>query len=283
MPILAHQKSKLQPVPGEHSNTPRQRMPPPSSPDIHTKILDYWSRRKTLRPDEWVDFYRITSPILMKTQLPAEYADRKNREALVHMFFAEKVFLNAATTKAGPLKNVYALHGFLKNYAEDIRRKSSWEELIGDPAGEEQRKNKDDIGQTDGQASSAPAMSIHHLLAEAGIDVDKAADSARVFVEDLEDGERAYLRHHSCAREEKPEPVKSIAERFAMGTSYHYKAQRLGITSEKGATHKDYKKTMIGRWLMSVGAKLIPEWQEELAALLNLLCQKVHEYKKGAK
>ena len=94
---------------------------------------------------------------------------------------------------------------------------------------------------------------------------------------ELEPWETAYLRHHSCEEDEAKEPVSSIAQRLKLGTSYHYKARALGITRSKGETFHGYGDTKIGRWLLSVGARLEADWKEEIGLLLVLLCLAVND------
>ncbi len=214
---------------------------------------------------EWQDFYRITAPLLMKTKLPTEYADQGKREALIHTFFTDKIFLNAATSKAGQLENVYALHTFLKRFAQDIQKGNVLEPELGPE-----------------EPHAAAAMSYEQVLAEAGIDFHRVDDAAGEFVNKLDDGESAYLRYSTCAESEDKEPISRIAKRLKLGTAFHHRAKRLGITREKGATYHGYEETKIGRWLLSVGAKLNPEWREELAILLTLLCQKVYQQGRDA-
>jgi hypothetical protein len=240
-----------------------------SPPQTDLKILDYWIRRsQRLTEAEWQDFYRLTVPILMATQLPTEYSDRTARQDLVDMFFAEKIFLNAGVTQAGPLDNVHALHIYLKRFVLDIQRRTgrytSVEEIP-----------EDSIEETSKDGATPEAYG--RILTEAGISLEQASSSAGQFLSELDQGEAAYLRHHSCADQEEKKAISSIAKRLALGSSYHYKAKSLGITRSKGETYTGYEKTKIGRWLLSLGAKLNEEWKEELAVLLILLCLKVHE------
>jgi hypothetical protein len=125
---------------------------------------------------------------------------------------------------------------------------------------------------------AAPGTLERHarLLAEAGIDPEAALDSAGRFVEELKDTEYAYLRHNTCADRADAEPMSSIAARLDAGTSYHFQAGKLGITRSKGETYKGYEHTTIGRWLRSAGAQLAPDWREEIAVLLILLCHRVN-------
>ena len=224
--------------------------------DANARIVDYWNRRAALNEAEWVDFYRCVIPLLMRTRLPVEYNDAARRQALVMDFFQDKILINAETSQAGPLRFAHALHGYLQNYEKDVRRRESREEIS--------EVEPEQIGQCDPHAD---------LLGEAGIDVADAMRSADRFVATLDIGERAYLHEHACA-DGKAEPVYKIAERLAL-RNFHHLAKRLGITRSKGETYRGYEKTKIGAWLLSVGGQLHPEWREELAALLILLCRQV--------
>jgi hypothetical protein len=232
--------------------------------DDNARIADYWERRPGLTEAEWVDLYRRVTPLLLRTRLPDEYNEKDKRLELVNDFFQDKILINAETTKAGPLASAHALHGYLKNYVLDRLRKEPDPEPLPESV--------------DGwmeDAAHTPMLTEAQLLREAGIDIQAALDSADRFIANaLDDGDRAYLRHASCA-DGKPEPVSGIAKRMELGSVFHLKARKLGITRKKGETYRGYEKTKIGGWLLSTGAKLQPDWCMELAALLTLLCQRV--------
>lgn len=233
--------------------------------DVNGKIVDYWSRRGALSEAEWVDFYRCTVPLLMRTRLPEEYADQGKRRDLVDCFFQDKILLNAASSGAGPLHNAHALHQYLKNYATDISRRERCHESLESLAQEEPAQ-----GDAKGRALDRARHAA--LLGEAGIDADAAMHKASRFLSTLEPGERDYLRDHACADDGAAEPISSIARRHALGSTYHTKARKLGVTRSKGETYAQYGQTKIGQWLLSAGARLDPDWREEIAVLLVLLC-----------
>jgi len=245
-------------------------------------IVHYWNRRPELNKAEWIDFYRRVVRLLMRTRLPEEYNDEAQRRDLVNCFFQDKILLNAETSQAGPLQYVHALHGYLKNYEIDVRRamlkRPAWDGGKG-----EDGDSADGAEGAEGEhAPAEPGQHDRHgqLLAEAGIDVRAAMQSADRFIAALPAGEAAYLQHHSCT-DEKPEPVSRIAQRMALGATFHIRAKQLGITRSKGETYRGYEATRIGAWLRSTGAQLNPEWREELAALLVLLCQQVRLHVQG--
>lgn len=231
----------------------------------HARIVDYWNRRANgLSEPEWSDFYRLVMPVLLRTRLPARFSSDAQRRDLANLFFQDKILLNAASTRAGPLLHVRALHGYLKRYALDLLG----EALQGEPL--------------DPGLAAAPATTGHErLLREAGIDTGMAMHSADGFLARLAPGEIAYLSLHTCSDEQEREPVSAIARRFSLGTAFHHKARRLGITRSKGESYRDYGKTSIGRWMLDVGVEMDLDWREEIAALLTMLCQRVRTLYRG--
>jgi len=234
----------------------------------NARIVEYWNRRKLLDKKEWEDFYRVIKPVLMRTKLPSDFNDNDKRVELVNDFFQDKVYINAATSTAGALQNAHALHIYLKNYALQRLRTT-------DP----ELRPLDEVEQL--AAADAP-MAQARLLVEAGIDPLAAMHSADRFVDTLNVGEVALLRSHACADGDKPEPMSAIAARTGMPTTWFNRAKALGVTRSKGETYRGYERTKIGRWLVSNGAQLQPDWREEVAALLLLLCQRVRMHRREA-
>jgi len=261
-------------------NMDRNRAQPVMTPtrDKNAAIVAYWNRRGALELDEWLDFYGLVVPLLTRTRLPEEYNDERRRRDLIELFFQDKILVNAATSTAGPLQSAYALHRYLKNYEIDLRRTET------PPVPLVPLHQPVAPGSTTLVADTLvaePDEAHVRLLQEAGIDVEKALRSAHDFLDELQDGEVALLRGNTCADHEEAESAKTIAGRWAMGSSYHYKAGKLGITREKGATYSSYGSTKIGGWLRSVGAQLSGDWHAEIATLLIVLCLQVGMHPKG--
>lgn len=233
----------------------------------NARIVEYWNRRRQgLDKKEWEDFYRLIMPVLMRTRLPSDFNDDRKRLELVNDFFQDKVLVNAATSTAGALQNVHALHAYLKNYALQRLRPP-------------EPQPPDEL-----ESLAAPDVPLGQarLLDEAGIDPHAVMHSADRFVDTLDAGEVALLRNHSCADDDKPEPMSAIAARTGMPTAWFNRAKALGVTRSKGDTYRGYERTKIGRWLVANGAELRPEWREEVAALLLLLCQRVRMHRREA-
>lgn len=236
----------------------------------NARIVEYWNRRRQgLDKKEWEDFYRLMLPVLMRTRLPSDFNDDRKRHELVTDFFQDKVLLNAATSTAGALQNVHALHTYLKNYALQRLREPGLPPLPPDETIEQLAADDVPVG-------------LARLLGEAGIDPKAAMDGADRFFERLDDGEVALLRSHTCADGDKPEPMSAIAARSGMPSTWFNRAKALGVTRSKGETYRGYERTKIGRWLVASGAELNPNWREEVAALLLLLCQRVRMYRREA-
>jgi hypothetical protein len=226
-------------------------------------IVDYWHRRAGLSVAEWEDFYHRVTPLLMRTRLPEQYSDPARRRELVTDFFEDKILLATATTRAGPLQSAHALHRYLKNYAQDRLRAET--DGLFEPAEPEAVANL---------PAEPVDLAEQQLLHEAGIDARAAEASAGAFIANtLDEADRALLRHDTCAPTE-PESINSIGARYGIKAPYH-RAKQLGITRSKGDTYRDYRMSKVGAWLVSIGARLEPDWREEIAALLNLLCRQV--------
>jgi len=237
----------------------------------NARIVEYWNRRRQgLDKKEWEDLYRLMVPVLMRTRLPSDYNEDGKRWELVNDFFQDKVLFNAATSTAGDLQNVHALHIYLKNYALQRLREDVPEPLPPEEV----------LEQLGGAAADDPGHV--RLLGQAGIDALAVIDSADRFFDLLDDAEIALLRSHSCADGARPEPMSAIAARTGIVTTWFNRAKALGITRSKGETYRGYERTKIGRWLVSNGAELHPDWREEVAALLLLLCQRVRLHRREA-
>jgi hypothetical protein len=241
------------------------------------RIVHLWAgRRRGLSGAEMTELCELVKRLLMRSRLPPEYADPQARADLIHDFIVQKIVLNQHTSEAGPLASVHVLHGYLKNFITDQYREAARNaaQSLDENTGDEEAD--DDVGECD-VADSRLTTSQHQLLVEAGIDLGNAVESARRFVAMLEAAEKAYLALNTCSDDEDQHPISAIADRLRLGSSYHYKAKQLGITGRKGGFYQGYENTRIGRWLVSVGARISHEWQRELTVLFVILCHQVLE------
>lgn len=238
------------------------------------RIVHLWTLRgQSLSSAEITELCQLVQRLLVRTRLPAQYADAQARAELIHDFLVQKVILNPT----GTIESAFVLHGYLKNYATDQLRKADRAKPFDDSVAI--ASNDDDEEAEQGGADIADATDLvanqNRLLAEAGIDIETARTSARRFLDALEAAEKAYLELNTCNDGESASPISSIAERLCLGSSYHYKAKQLGITGRKGGFYQGYEQTKIGKWLTSLGAKINTEWRGELLALLTILCSQL--------
>lgn len=87
-------------------------------PAEEARIRDLYDRRRHgLTSAENEELCKLAMKVLQGTKLPGRYADPDSRRDLIIDFIADAILCNAQTTKAGPLKNAFALRTFLKRYA----------------------------------------------------------------------------------------------------------------------------------------------------------------------
>jgi hypothetical protein len=237
-------------------------------------IVDLYNRRRDgLSVREWGELYKLVMPVLERTRLPEFFWSQEEREDLVNSFFERKIFRNAKSSHAAPIVQAYQLKAFLKNYAIAHLRARAMEAKTTVSAEIE----TDRIA-----AAEASYSSIEKILSDAGIALDKAVVSAKGFIDSLSELHRAYLSNDTCADER--EGIVHIAHRLD-ARSYHYQAQKLGITRPGDPPYSGYESTRIGGWLVELlgkdilaqGGALDPDWREEYAALLKLLCYQIEQ------
>ena len=106
----------------------------------------------------------------------------------------------------------------------------------------------------------------------------------------VRDSFTATLIHSCCSKKQQPAlgqisisrvgQYSISADRAALryrsapcpGQYYHYKAKQLGITGAKGGFFSGYEATKLGKWLVSLGAQINRDWQQELLILIAILC-----------
>jgi hypothetical protein len=240
------------------------------------RIVHLWAeRQRGLSDAEMGELCLLAKRLLMRTRLPKQYDDQEERIDLINDYILERIIKNQ---KAGPLVSAHALHTYLERFAIDrLRETARYPSRLLDENTTASDNTDDETGERD-EATTSLATTQHQLLVEAGIDPANATESAQRFVAALAAAERAYLALNTCSDKDKYQPISTIAKRMQLGSSYHYKAKQLGITGDKGGFYQGYEHTLIGQWLVSLGARISPEWRRELMLLIVILCQQVLEH-----
>lgn len=255
----------------------RQRRMSKLTANEQNQLLALWAKRSQgLSTAEMRELSILVKRVLVNTKLPSEYSNAKARAELIHAFISERVLLNQTTSTAKQPYNVHALRTFLKNFAITQWRKATGKKTVSfDDASKYEEPSADDDESAVDDTVGHLELSEAQILVEAGINIEKAFESAGQFAASLEPYERAYLAFNTCADRRKP--IEEIGALYQLGSSYHYRAKKLGITGGKSGFFEGYEHTRIGRWMVSLGVKISREWHSEMMILINILCQQVPE------
>lgn len=224
-------------------------------------LSDYWVRMDQLSEAEWADFYRRVCMALLRcpaTEL-ASLPDR--RENYIDEFFTEKIFFKAQRMSATGIQTISggALCLFFRRYLIALLRGpqpvpplGGDEPVLEMPVDPDESENAVDEFVTQIGGHEALARSVDDFLVT------------------LEDWAVLMLRGHFCADDHEAIPMSEICRGIP---SYHYKAQKLGITVQRNtADFLGYEHTRIGQWIKALGVDIAPENYALIRFLLGALC-----------
>lgn len=236
------------------------------------RLVDLWNARLRASEADWTELYRLVERALAGCGARVLAGLNADRPGLVHDFFYQKVFLTADRTRE-PLQHAAAICGFFRNYLNDRWRAQA--------ASDGRHVELDEARAEDGAAAETEngARAVHDdeagyetLLGEAGIPLARMTGSVERFIDELAGEDKTYvlyLKLHLCPDE--PVPLSTLAQTYRI-PSYHYRAERLGITGKKGGFARGYEKTRIGQWLVSLGLRIESAFEREIAAAFAYLC-----------
>jgi len=122
-------------------------------------------------------------------------------------------------------------------------------------------------------AATCATQDFDAAFRKVGLTADGIKGAARRFLHDAEPWVHLYLVKHACVERDDIDwqAVDNLGKDYEI-PSHHRKAAMLGITPDVSDTYgfKDYRQTILGRWLMSLG---IEEWDETTLLVLKLLCE----------
>lgn len=224
-----------------------------------SRFIAYWNDRSNLSPDDWSSLYQLTHSFLAACSVRSFEAELGDRKSLIDDFFHDKIFMSAGANSPAPYAPG-ALCQYFRNYLID-RTRNAWDA---------HKVSSDDASDAYEGCGCDCDLDVDQILAETGLEISEVADSARLFLQSLEEPDRLYLALNTCADE--AEALSNLAQKFRIA-SYHYRAKRLGITREKGQCEAGYEKTRIGAWLQeALGISLSAERRGEILAALKILC-----------
>ena len=225
--------------------------------DQQRLLTAYWVRLSQLTKPEWTDFYRRVRLALLRC--PAGELSRlpDSKESYIDEFFTEKIFYKAQRAAPEGIQSISggALCGFFRNYLRDkldtYKRFSDEDpELSEDPGTDDDDRH------------------VREFLDETG--EQELTVAVTRFIVELPDWGVLMLSGHFCAEEGTASPMSLLCKDIP---SYHYKAQKLGVTvGKRPASLRGYETTLIGKWIHSLNVEIAPENRSVILFLLGALC-----------
>ncbi len=105
----------------------------------------------------------------------------------------------------------------------------------------------------------------------AGLKLKSVKSSARDFFFENKEWVNLYLSLNTCVDDKTQIPLFKLAELHQI-PSYHYRAKDLGITRKKGQFEEGYEKTILGKWLLSLGLSTKIENRGAIEVAFKILC-----------
>ena len=248
--------------------------------DFKQQFLDLWQRRDVLTESERNQLWSLIHALLERCPYLQRHEPAWQREDIIQSFvkkLLETHLRGKDNTAAWEFDNPWRLCSWLKNY------------IISDFWRRQRRENEDAkayVGSIATTTSNPTLDDLIDILTEYNLDADTVGQSARHFMDSLDEGALAYMVLSECPDNENKVPRYILAKRYQI-PSYHRRAAQLGITArgalDVGATSgKDYHQTDIGQWMVSLGVD--PPLEHDLAlALLKILCHEaLSRVRKGA-
>ena len=233
---------------------------------LDAELKDLWTHRSDLDEAGWARLYEIVTSTLMAYR-PSELAGLpEERDVYVQDFFEDKVLrldLLSRCDHVGALR-VYYLN-YLRDLLRGMLRRSKWE--VADKSNPEGDSGSpfDDVAAKD-TALDDPLL---HLEA-AGLTVTDIAAAAAKWLAASEEWVRLFVALSNCPDAEISEPLVRLAKRKGI-KSQAYKAAQLGF-NWRGEEASGFGKTLIGRWIISLGIELVPENIAVIHGVFKILC-----------
>lgn len=224
------------------------------------RLTDYWVRRGSLSDAEWEDFYLCVKRALVRCPSSELAGLPDQRGNYIDEFFTEKIFFRAGAGAADGIQSISggALCSFFRRFLIDQLRGAQRHYPLD--SGALQDSTEDSSGDEN-------HLLVHEFLVQIGGD-EQVNELVRQFLETLDDWALLMLRGHFCADDAIP-----MAKLCKGIPSYHYKAQKLGITVKRGDPEMlGFEHTLIGKWITSLGVEISPVNIPVIHHLLGLIC-----------
>lgn len=235
------------------------------------RLTDFWVRLDRLTQDEWADFYRCVRAALLRCPAPELSGLPDLRESYIDEFFTEKLFFRSQRTNESGIQTISggALCTFFRRYLIDLLRGYQRTSLTE----KEELERLPDV-----EAGSDDEAAVNEFLAVSG-GHEVLRQHVADFLATLEDWGLLMLRGHFCADDDAV-PMSTLCKGIP---SYHYKAQKLGITVNRSTSELlGYEHTLIGQWIVGMGVDVIPQNGPVIQFLLGAICLEAAAIIEGA-
>jgi hypothetical protein len=228
-------------------------------------LQDLWSRRNSLNESEWTRLYGIVLAALKSYRPDILSSLVDDHDVYVQEFFQDKVFrpdLLSRLDHVGAIRVAYKRYLHDRYDSEKVRRTEEITEEYSNGEAPAETNENANCNSDDGNEFKA--------LSYAGFTPQAVSESATRWLREAAAWVPAMLGFHFCPDREHSEPLVRLSNR--LGTrSYHYKAEKLGITGIRDRTWG--RETLIGRWLTKdVGIEIADENLSLVHAALKILC-----------
>jgi hypothetical protein len=233
-------------------------------------LTRYWQRLDQLTEKEWTDFYFMVRQALLRCPASELSALPASRDSYIVEFFTEKMVFKAQRMNTQGVQGISggSLCFFFRNYLKDeLRDGARFTALDDEP----------EIASDDGTKSDA---AVKEFLDRLGGHT-RLAEKIQAFIAEQEEWAIRMLGGHFCADDDQAIPMSALCKDIS---SYHYKAQKLGITVKKDADSLlGYEHTRIGQWMQSLRVTIEPDNMSVMHFLLDALCLEALEIFHGGK
>jgi len=228
----------------------------------NNSLTQLWQQRKGLNQAEWGLLFQFVSDVLKLCNCSELKSLPLDRSHYINDFFYKKVFL--PSTKLSFNENqLFSNRALVVFFCRYLRR------VLNEPYAKRALPILDD-----NDFVAPDNLDDACILRDVGKSEEYVKSSAREFLLSCEEWVRLYLEFHTCAEQAEFLPLKKLADVYKI-PAYHYRARRLGISRKKGEFEKDYDKTILGQWLVSLSINIDVENQDVILIAFKILCREV--------
>lgn len=260
---------------------------------VNEELKYLWENRQTLNNEQWGRLYQIVCNTLKHIKF-YDFEGFTTQEDLIQDFFTKKVYrpdLNSKCYHTG------ALISFFKNFLKDeLPKKIRYDEKFRsyDVIIESGEKNTDEDSSEDENLDGETLNNDENILdvtensenENTELDtidyVEDFTGDAKLFIENVKNSAKQWLGKqdfwvklflaNNSEYNENIEALSNLAKKYKI-SSYHYKAEKLGLIWKSSNNYKEYEKnTMIGQWISTLDIEISEENMEIISKILKILC-----------